>query len=473
MKQKTAPAGPSHSNLKTLLIVAAAVIGSFLVLNIGVWAAYYGRAYPGVKVSNQALGNLNRSAIQASVSNYTNDYSLEVQVKGESQTVTPEAIGLVYDLPATAERAVQQGKAAVIPVYGLWSAWRQGAIQLVYNVDQAQLEQVASQLAGSSSVAATDAKVVIEGENVRVEAAKAGQGVDVGKLTKLIEAKMATGGRQASISEQATEAQITTEQATAMVTPVQEAMKRPLTLQVNGRQFTPGPAEVGKWLVVAPNDEKKLAIKINEAAVKAYVASVAAQTDVATVNKKINMVNGSVTTVNQGKNGLALDQTAAITALSQAVTSGGAPAVVGTTKEVAFKTITNNTVDLNGKYIEINLARQHLWAYQDKVLVYESAITSGATGAGFPTIQGLFSVKAKQTNRNLNGVPLGYDYNVFVQYWMPFSGNYGMHDASWRSSFGGADYYYGGSHGCVNLPTPAAAWLYNWATVGTPVWVHS
>jgi lipoprotein-anchoring transpeptidase ErfK/SrfK len=25
------------------------------------------------------------------------------------------------------------------------------------------------------------------------------------------------------------------------------------------------------------------------------------------------------------------------------------------------------------------------------------------------------------------------------------------------------------SHGCVNLPTDFAAWLWDWATVGTPV----
>jgi lipoprotein-anchoring transpeptidase ErfK/SrfK len=29
------------------------------------------------------------------------------------------------------------------------------------------------------------------------------------------------------------------------------------------------------------------------------------------------------------------------------------------------------------------------------------------------------------------------------------------------------------SHGCVNMTTPMAGWLYGWASIGTPVWVHN
>jgi hypothetical protein len=52
---------------------------------------------------------------------------------------------------------------------------------------------------------------------------------------------------------------------------------------------------------------------------------------------------------------------------------------------------------------------------------------------------------------------------------MPFKGGYGLHDATWRSSFGGTIYYYSGSHGCVNLPKSAAKTIYNNVSVGTKV----
>jgi lipoprotein-anchoring transpeptidase ErfK/SrfK len=126
------------------------------------------------------------------------------------------------------------------------------------------------------------------------------------------------------------------------------------------------------------------------------------------------------------------------------------------------------------------LSKQHLWVWQDHQVIYDSPVTSGATGAGFPTVTGLFAIYYKTTNTHLVGYAYGpaYNYDVAVQYWMPFYQGFGLHDASWRNgNFGETSgpygYYYDGSHGCVNLPLATAAFLYNWSTIGTPVWVHN
>ena len=67
----------------------------------------------------------------------------------------------------------------------------------------------------------------------------------------------------------------------------------------------------------------------------------------------------------------------------------------------------------------------------------------------------------------------GKDYESFVSYWIAFKGNsYGLHDASWRSRFGGNIYTYNGSHGCVNMPRSEVSKLYNMVEIGTPVYVH-
>ena len=50
--------------------------------------------------------------------------------------------------------------------------------------------------------------------------------------------------------------------------------------------------------------------------------------------------------------------------------------------------------------------------------------------------------------------------------------NIGLHDASWRSEFGGEIYKTNGSHGCVNLPKDKAYELYDLISVGTTVIVH-
>ena len=55
---------------------------------------------------------------------------------------------------------------------------------------------------------------------------------------------------------------------------------------------------------------------------------------------------------------------------------------------------------------------------------------------------------------------------------MPFNGGVGLHDASWRSSFGGSIYNGGGSHGCINLPYSAAQTIFGSISKGDPVIVY-
>ena len=67
---------------------------------------------------------------------------------------------------------------------------------------------------------------------------------------------------------------------------------------------------------------------------------------------------------------------------------------------------------------------------------------------------------------------MGENYSSAVKYWMPFNGNVGMHDASWRSEFGGWQYIINGSHGCINLPTEKAAEIYEIVEKGECVFVY-
>ncbi|NOG50025.1 MAG: L,D-transpeptidase [Chloroflexi bacterium] len=45
---------------------------------------------------------------------------------------------------------------------------------------------------------------------------------------------------------------------------------------------------------------------------------------------------------------------------------------------------------------------------------------------------------------------------------------YALHGTYWHNNFGQPM-----SHGCVNLTNADAYWLYNWATLGTPVHVKA
>ncbi|MBQ9606589.1 MAG: L,D-transpeptidase [Lachnospiraceae bacterium] len=128
------------------------------------------------------------------------------------------------------------------------------------------------------------------------------------------------------------------------------------------------------------------------------------------------------------------------------------------------------TAVLTGQtYIDINITEQKLTFYQNGVPTLVSDVVTGNESAHNDTPQGTYQVYGKSTDRTLKGP----GYESYVKYWMPFTGNYGIHDASWRSSFGGSIYKTNGSHGCVNMPRSMAEALYNTITVGTTVIIHS
>lgn len=120
----------------------------------------------------------------------------------------------------------------------------------------------------------------------------------------------------------------------------------------------------------------------------------------------------------------------------------------------------------NGNYVEINLSAQYLWVYRGGVCVASTPIVSGCAFNGWNTPTGVYSVNDKTPGCYLNGAT----YSTWVNYWIGFIGNsYGIHDATWRDTFGGDIYLYNGSHGCVNIPYGAAATIYNNVTLGTKV----
>ena len=121
-------------------------------------------------------------------------------------------------------------------------------------------------------------------------------------------------------------------------------------------------------------------------------------------------------------------------------------------------------------YVEVDIANQHVTLFENARKVMESDCVTGLPTAARRTHTGVFKIDYKQRNRILRGSQRLYA--SFVNYWMPFDGGIGLHDATWRGSFGGSIYKYSGSHGCVNLPLSFAKRLYARVYAGEIVWVH-
>ncbi|MGC8837757.1 MAG: LysM peptidoglycan-binding domain-containing protein [Anaerolineae bacterium] len=114
------------------------------------------------------------------------------------------------------------------------------------------------------------------------------------------------------------------------------------------------------------------------------------------------------------------------------------------------------------KWIEVDLSSQTLTAYAGGTPVFSAVISTGLPRT--PTVTGEFRIYAKYRSAPMSGP--GY-YLPNVPYIMYFYRGYALHGTYWHNNFGQPM-----SHGCVNLRTSDAEWLYNWAPVGTLVRIH-
>ncbi len=123
-----------------------------------------------------------------------------------------------------------------------------------------------------------------------------------------------------------------------------------------------------------------------------------------------------------------------------------------------------------GTYIDVNIASQTVCFYQNGELKLSSPCVTGNVNSGNGTPTGTYSVMTHTPGKFLTGPT----WNVWVDRWMRFTPDaaIGLHDANWRSSFGGDIYLTNGSHGCVNLPHDAACQLFDMVGIGTTVVVH-
>ncbi|MDD3337505.1 MAG: peptidoglycan binding domain-containing protein [Lachnospiraceae bacterium] len=230
--------------------------------------------------------------------------------------------------------------------------------------------------------------------------------------------------------------------------------------------------EIKTWLTRTEAGDYTISEEVLTQHVTDYVKKIAEDTD--TVGKERTFhatLNGDIT-VSGGSYGWKVNRKTEIAQLKDDIlnnrTVSRAPAY--TSEEVTKK---DDNSGFGDTYVEIDLGNQHMWYYIDGKLYVESDLVSGtATKADRKTPGGIFRLTYKQRDKVLqgrltaDGVP---EYQSPVSYWMPFNGGIGMHDASWRGSFGGTIYKYSGSHGCINLPAKKAAAIYEKIDKQTPI----
>lgn len=239
-----------------------------------------------------------------------------------------------------------------------------------------------------------------------------------------------------------------------------------ITYQMGEDRIPVDKSVVCDWILLAEDGsfaiDENGQLQLKEGAIEGFVEALAREYDTVGTAREFTSTSGETITVEGGIYGNKLDQKKEVEYLTEAFYAKKREIHEPEYTQKAFAQGKN---DIGDTYIEIDMGEQMMYYYADGVCTLETPVVTGNTSRKRGTPTGVNYVYNKQTNRILRGE----DYASHVDFWMPVKGNIGIHDASWRSSYGGTIYQTNGSHGCINTPRDAMVKLYEAVEIGTPV----
>ena len=246
---------------------------------------------------------------------------------------------------------------------------------------------------------------------------------------------------------------------TSLADQMNRLTKVTLTYQFGSETETVTGDMIAEWLAV----DEDSSVTVDSEKAREYVNSLARKYDTFNTagSRQFRTSYGQTITVTGGDYGWWMNRPNTTEELIEAIEAGEDKEMTPVYYQTAASYSDN---DYGDTYVEINMTAQHLFLYKDGQKILETDFVSGAP-FHTETPNGVYGITYKERAHTMTGE----DYRVETSYWMPFNGNIGMHDATWRTKFGGSLYKTNGSHGCINLPYYATRTIYQTVDKGTPV----
>lgn len=450
-------------------LLAAILVCAYIVV-----AVYFGsHFYPGTTINGEDFSNADSVAVSLQLMMQRQDYRLQVLGRGADINESSELFEIsAKDVDLTT--AIEDGDIQALmkkQKSWLWpvTIWGGHVHELTGRavVDEGKLRALLEQqeVFDEKHVikpvdAYLDGYSEVEKSFVLVPEVKGTQ-VNLNAVEESVRQAMADGLNRVDLNEQGCYVEpaitIADEGLQQNLSQANKWLETRITYDWNGREVVLDGEQIRKWVVL-----KNGRIMLDENAVAEFVAENAREYDTYGKNRTFHTVMGYDLNLPSGAFGWLTDREAEVKALLQLIDEG----TVGDREpEYASKGPWKGVNDIGNTYVEADMTHQHLYLFQKGELVLESDFVSGNMSNGCTTPEGVFGLTYKTTNAVLRGA----DYVTPVTYWMPFHGNYGMHDATWRDTFGGDIYLNDGSHGCLNLPLDKAAEIYGYMTEGFPI----
>ena len=445
----------------------------------GVWGvarSYEGKIYPRVTVAGLKIGGLTptdaKQVIDAYVTKINSEGPTIVYNNNDEFTPMLSELGVVFNTQKIIDEAYNFGRNDSILERIKENATliaKAYDIPLTPSIDEEKLDAYLGQMATVLEVAPIDATLKYQNSEWTLQASAQGLGLNKNRLKNSISNLIQTGQNQGEIVLETTVLEPAVKEAGAMeAKPEADKFLAAAPIQIEFKDeslmFTASRAEIASWIDFVTSGTK-LKPGISDKKLGGYVGWIASKIEIEKIDKEI--VDGTGEVQNAGQDGRGIDKdklTAEIKTRVQAGSSGSPIAVSVFIIPKGQVTIYPSAQPgrYTGRYIDINLSEQTLYAFEGTKQVNSFLVSTGRSGYATPT--GEFHIYGKDRYALMDG-PDYYLPNVPFVSW--FLGDYSIHGTYWHSNFGHVM-----SHGCVNASISDAEWVFNWAEVGTAVYIH-
>ncbi len=481
-KQPRRQPSSRHLGHPFLILVAA-----ILVVGYAAGVLYFrSHMLPGSTLAGRDVSQMDEEALSSALTDDASGFSVSVRDAAGTDAFTIDStdVGFSFDAAAAAQSILSGQASFTWPIRvvtgGLLKGTDSVSPQAGSSWDQDSLSDAVSDAVATynedSATPAQDAKLVYDGsqKSFVVAPETAGTQLDFAAAQQAVSGAMQTLQDEVTLSSDAylqPNVHADDERLSAAIPAANDLMGATITVTMDGKTIaTPDDYIVAQWIHLDDSFQPTLTEEgIEQWAKDSYdtVGTTRTFTDYQGRTRTV-VCNDNPNT--QSTYGQEVDAaTFAKEAYGAATSKATATIDLPVTQEAADFTEAG-AQDWGDRYIDVDITNQRAALVDNGSVLWESDTVTGNVSAGNSTPEGVFQITNKYNSITLMGEDASQS---FVYNWMGFiRSTWGLHDATWRTEFGGDIYLTNGSHGCVNLPLEKANELYPLVQVGDVVVVH-
>ena len=433
------------------------------------------KIYPGVRVLGINLtGKSQQEALSLIQDKITTIDAEGLKITYQGTIYQPTLSQLGYNLNAQnlSSRAYLAGRND----YPLFAFFKPKEIKVTPDLDEIKFKETINQKFVNLNIEPQSANFKIENNQVVLIEEKIGQEISWQDLKELISRNLNKNDYKNQNNEIKVVnklPEIRDEDVLDLTSQIENKISKEITLkdEERGKTFKVTSDKIGSWLKISKT-KSNATLEIDQEKIKNYLNDeIISKVNVKAKNKVIQGENGQ--TIDEGSDGRALDTNNTVAKLVSTIEQNKNSQIVLKINTVPPKEVTVWSGDAiaggryPGKYIEVVLGSQKLYCFEGENLINTFAVSTGKWS--MPTPKGERAIYSK-TERAWSE-----KYGLYMPWWNDIGGGYGIHELpEWPGGAKEGESHLGTpvSHGCIRLGVGAAQWLYDWAAIGTPVFIR-